>query len=86
MGNNGDDVTSSVRLFHVRAAATLNVLLPIVHSLNGGMTRRSVLAEPRLRRLSKSDTRMSESSQTTIDYNCITDPLYSHKHTRTIII
>jgi len=31
-GNVGDDVTSSGRTFHVRAAATLNVLLPIVDS------------------------------------------------------
>jgi len=38
-GNVGDDVTSSGRPFHVRAAATLNVLLPIVDSLNGGTTR-----------------------------------------------
>jgi len=43
MGNVGDNVTSSSRLFHVLAAATLNVLLPIVDSLNNGKaTKRSV--------------------------------------------
>jgi len=39
-GNVGDDVTFSGRPFHVRAAATLNVLLSIVDSLNGGTTVR----------------------------------------------
>jgi len=43
MGNVCDNVTSSSRAFHVWAAATLNVLLPIVDSLNAGMTRQSVL-------------------------------------------
>jgi len=47
-----------LRQFHVRAA-TLNVLLRIVDSLSGGTTRRSVLAERRLRRPGKSDTQTS---------------------------
>jgi len=58
-GNVGDDVTSSGRPFHVRAAATLNCLLPIADSLNGGTTRRSMLAERRRRRPGKSNTRTS---------------------------
>jgi len=40
MGNVGDFVTSSGRPFHVRAAAaTLNILLPTVDSLNDGTTQ-----------------------------------------------
>jgi len=60
MGNVGDDVMSSGRAFHVSAAATLNVLLPIVDYLNDGTTRRSVLAECRKRRPNKSETRTSK--------------------------
>jgi len=48
IGNIGDNDTSSGRPFHVLAAATLNVLMLIVDSLNGGMTSRSVLAEQKL--------------------------------------
>ena len=36
----GDDVTSSCRWYHIRAAATLMVRPPVVDGLIGGTTRR----------------------------------------------
>jgi hypothetical protein len=54
-------VTSSGRSFHVRAAATSKVRLPIVDSFNSDTTRRIVMAERRARRPGKSDTRTSGS-------------------------
>jgi len=59
VGNVGDDVTSSGRPFHVCEAATSNITLPTVDSLNDDTTRRSVLAERIQRRAGKSDTRTS---------------------------